>query len=128
MLPRPTGPTGWMIALVFGGLFSIWFAAHRKALAKHPTQAKSGLGWGTRECGTRGWGTLGCGTRGSWGTRGILFALVFVLLIGMVGCGGGSSSTKPPVQTGTPAGTYTIVVSATSGSTTHTQNLTLTVN
>ena len=36
----------------------------------------------------------------------------------LVGCGGGSSSTTPPPVTGTPAGTYTLTVTATSGSTT----------
>ena len=98
--PRLPGPIGWMIALLLGGLLSVRFAAQRRALAKISTHAK---GW--------------------------LLALVFVVLIGMIGCGGGSSSTvKTPVQTGTPIGTYTVVVSATSGSTTHTQNLTLVVN
>jgi hypothetical protein len=91
-----------MIVLLFGGLASAWFARVRKRLMCHPTVAK----------GRRGWGALG----------------MLAVLALMVACGGGSSSTKPPVQTGTPAGTYTIVVSATSGSTTHTQNLTLTVN
>jgi hypothetical protein len=102
VLPRPTSPAGWMIVLLFGGLASAWFARLRKRLMCHPTLAK----------GRRGWGILG----------------MLAVLALMVACGGGSSSTKPPVQTGTPAGTYTIVVSATSGSTTHTQNLTLTVN
>lgn len=49
----------------------------------------------------------------------------------LVGCGGGSSSTTPPPPppaTGTPAGTYTIVVTATSGSATSSANLTLVVN
>jgi len=46
----------------------------------------------------------------------------------LVGCGGGSSSsTPPPAQTGTPAGTYAITVTATSGSTNTTAALTLVV-
>jgi sugar lactone lactonase YvrE len=45
----------------------------------------------------------------------------------LVGCGGGSGSTTPPPATGTPAGTYTVVVTATSGSRTATTNLTLIV-
>jgi hypothetical protein len=57
-----------------------------------------------------------------------LWTLAVVALLLIVGCGGGSKTTPPPVQMGTPAGTYTIVVSAVSGATTHTQNLTLTVN
>ncbi|WP_187143001.1 Ig-like domain repeat protein [Terriglobus albidus] len=40
------------------------------------------------------------------------------------GCGGGSSSSKP----GTPTGTYTVTVSGTSGSTTQTASVALTVN
>ncbi len=45
----------------------------------------------------------------------------------LVGCGGGSSSSTPPPATGTPAGTYTVVVTATSGSQTASTNLTLIV-
>jgi hypothetical protein len=56
-----------------------------------------------------------------------LGSLSVVVLGLLIGCGGGSTPIKSPVQTGTPAGTYTVVVSATSGSTTHTQNLTLVV-
>ncbi len=47
----------------------------------------------------------------------------------LVGCGGGSSTPPPPPPvTGTPAGTYAITVTATSGSTTSTAALTLVVN
>jgi hypothetical protein len=46
----------------------------------------------------------------------------------LVGCGGGSSSTPPPpASTGTPAGSYTLTVTATSGSTTANTTLTLVV-
>ncbi len=54
----------------------------------------------------------------------VLMPIVAATLL--VGCGGGSSSSTPPV-TGTPAGTYTITVTATSGSTTATTPLTLIV-
>jgi hypothetical protein len=46
----------------------------------------------------------------------VLMPIVAATLI--VGCGGGSSSTTPPPVTGTPAGTYMITVTATSGSAT----------
>jgi hypothetical protein len=57
----------------------------------------------------------------------VLMPIVAATLL--VGCGGGSSSTPPPPPpvTGTPAGTYTITVTATSGSTTATTPLTLIV-
>jgi hypothetical protein len=57
----------------------------------------------------------------------VLMPIVAATLL--VGCGGGSSSTPPPPPpvTGTPAGTYPITVTATSGSTTATTQLTLVV-
>ena len=57
----------------------------------------------------------------------VLMPIVAATLL--VGCGGGSSSTPPPPPpvTGTPAGTYMITVTATSGSTTATTQLTLIV-
>jgi len=55
----------------------------------------------------------------------VLMPIVAATLIG--GCGGGSSSTTPPPATGTPAGTSTITVTATSGSQTATTKLTLIV-
>ena len=55
----------------------------------------------------------------------VLMPILAATLIG--GCGGGSSSTPPPPVTGTPAGSYTITVTATSGSTTATTPLTLVV-
>jgi len=54
----------------------------------------------------------------------VLMPLVAATLL--VGCGGGGSSTPPPA-TGTPAGTYTVVVTATSGSQSAKTNLTLIV-
>ena len=46
----------------------------------------------------------------------------------LVGCGGGGSTPPPPPASGTPAGTYTLTVAATSGTTTATTALTLVVN
>lgn len=56
--------------------------------------------------------------------------LGFIALCGMMmaSCGGGGShNAGPPSATGTPAGSYTITVTATSGSTSRTVNYTLTV-
>ncbi len=59
-----------------------------------------------------------------------VFAAPLLLLAAMVlmtGCGGGKGSTPAKPATGTPAGTYTLVVTATSGSTSRSTQLTLTV-
>jgi hypothetical protein len=50
---------------------------------------------------------------------------VLAFAAGLVSCGGGGSSVQH--NPGTPAGTYTITISATSGNTTHTSTITLTV-
>ena len=50
------------------------------------------------------------------------------LILVSIGCGGGGGSSPPPPQIGTPAGTYSVTVTATSGSTVHTTSLTLAVN
>jgi hypothetical protein len=57
----------------------------------------------------------------------LLTCAVFVAALA-VSCGGGSSSSsKPPPDPGTPAGSFSVVVTAT-GVKTHSVNLTLTVN
>jgi len=56
--------------------------------------------------------------------RALSLVPLFVLML--CSCGGGGSSTAPQ-NSGTPAGTYTLAVTATSGNTTQTQNLTLVV-
>jgi uncharacterized repeat protein (TIGR01451 family) len=53
-------------------------------------------------------------------------SVVFVAAIVVTGCGGGGVGGPPP-PTGTPAGTYPITVTATSGSVVHTTTVTLTV-
>jgi hypothetical protein len=63
--------------------------------------------------------------RRAWFPFAALFAL-FVL--GCAGGGSGGGSPTPPPQQGTPAGTYTLQVNATSGGTTRTVSLTLVVN
>jgi len=51
----------------------------------------------------------------------------FALLLTALGCGGGSSSPPPPPNPGTSPGTYTVAVTATSGSIIHNISLTLNV-
>lgn len=80
-------------------------------------------------------GLAGIALVGKRRSRRITFMVVTLLLlasIGMfVGCGGGGGSTATKttqiVDPGTPSGTYTLVVTGTSGSASHTMNLTLTV-
>lgn len=58
----------------------------------------------------------------------LLWALLLVAAAGLVACAGGaSSSTQLNPATGTPAGTYTIRVTATSGGVSHSTTVTLTV-
>jgi len=54
--------------------------------------------------------------------------VLFFFVLQAIGCGGGSSYTPPPPPTGTPANTYIITVTATSGTLTHNTTLTLVVN
>jgi len=57
-----------------------------------------------------------------------LAGLVLFLMLQTISCGGGSSYTPPPPPpAGTPAGNYTVTVTATSGSLTHTATLALVV-
>jgi hypothetical protein len=51
----------------------------------------------------------------------LMFAVVLVSLLPMSSCGGGSggSGGGPRTDPGTPAGTYTLTITATSGTTTH---------
>jgi hypothetical protein len=56
-------------------------------------------------------------------------ALAFLVILPLAGCsGGGTSSAPPPATNSTPKGTYTITVTGTSGSITHTTPLTIVVN
>jgi hypothetical protein len=61
----------------------------------------------------------------------ILLALLIMAAAGLVACGavGTGPSTPPQVNpsTGTPAGTYPIIVTATSGGVSHSASVTLTV-
>jgi peptidoglycan/LPS O-acetylase OafA/YrhL len=56
-------------------------------------------------------------------------AVAIVLLAGMAACGGGGGGgVTPPANPGTPVGTQTVMMTATSGTLTHTTTFTLTVN
>jgi hypothetical protein len=59
-----------------------------------------------------------------------LAGLLLFLMLQTIGCGGGSytSPPPPPPPAGTPAGTYPVTVSATSGTLNHTTTLTVVVN
>jgi subtilase family serine protease len=57
----------------------------------------------------------------------LLGFLTLVAIVAGVACGGGSSGTPQQKSQGTPAGSYTITVTGTSGPTTHTTTVSLTV-
>jgi len=67
----------------------------------------------------------------AWAARPAFAASILLLAMlgaAMSGCsGGGTTFSPPPVNTGTPPGTYTLTVTAASGNLTHTQQLTLAV-
>jgi subtilase family serine protease len=96
------------------------------ALAKASPQVGSGAGWFASGGGAllAGFFVMGAPSRRRrW--SGLLGILLLTLVAAGISCGGGSSShTSNP---GTPAGTYTIAVTATSGSLTHTTNVAITV-
>jgi hypothetical protein len=71
----------------------------------------------------------GAGVSGRRRKVAIVLALLVIIasVIGFVACGGSKSSTSTPVA-GTPAGTYTITVTGTAGTLTHTNTVTLVVN
>jgi hypothetical protein len=58
-----------------------------------------------------------------------LLALLLAITLGLtsVSCGGGTTTPVKQLTGGTPAGTYTITVTATAGSTSHQMTVTLKV-
>lgn len=69
---------------------------------------------------------LGGASRKS-GYRGAALGLIVCACLGIGACGGGGGGSGPPPNLGTPKGTSTITIKATSGSLTHTKTITLTV-
>lgn len=57
----------------------------------------------------------------------VLTLIMVAFLIAAIGCGGSSGGGGGGGGGGTPAGNYTVSVTATSGSTTHTTNIAVTV-
>ena len=67
------------------------------------------------------------GTRRRKGIWQFAAMLLIVLVIGVAGCGGGGHTPVINPTTGTPAGSYTVTATATSGGTSHTGTITLVV-
>ena len=96
---------------------------HRASLGS--TQALSGRLWLTAAFVFAGvFLSTGSGRR-RWGV--MLPFLAFVLLLGGIDCGGGGSGSSGPGDPGTPRGSYTVTVTAASGSNSHTTTFNLTV-
>jgi hypothetical protein len=69
---------------------------------------------------------VGAGVKRRRWLAGTLLGLLAGLILLQAACGNSSSST--PATGGTPAGTYTVKISGSSGTATHTQQVTLVVN
>jgi PKD repeat protein len=69
----------------------------------------------------------GLATTKAWKPAFVAPLVLLATVATMVGCGGKVNTATKPGISGTPAGTYTLVVTATSGSTTRSTQLTLTV-
>lgn len=67
------------------------------------------------------------GRKGRVTRMGGLLMLLFALTVGVTGCGSSSHLNTSPNPNGTPNGTYTYKVTATSGSTSHVETVNLTV-
>ena len=65
--------------------------------------------------------------KGRWGALLSLLALASLLALPSCGGGSGSSSGGPQIDQGTPAGAYSVTVTATSGNLSHTASFTLVV-
>jgi hypothetical protein len=102
-------------------------AAHALSGGAAASNRSPGLGWLGAGSGVALAGILvvGVPSRRKWTT---LFAMVLgAFILTGVGCGGGGSSNSGPSDPGTPAGHYTVVVTAVSGSSQRTVNVAVTV-
>jgi hypothetical protein len=69
--------------------------------------------------------TLAAGTRRL--VPQLLLAMLLVMTAGLAACGGGGGASAQINSNGTPAGTYSILVTASSGTVAHSTTVTLTV-
>ena len=109
-------------------------APHALAGAFTQLRRPAGLGWFTASGGTllAGFFAIGVPSRRKWWTKGwsgLLGLLFLILAAAGISCGGGSSSTSHQLTGGTPAGNYTVTITAagSSGGPSHTTNVTVTV-
>ena len=81
------------------------------------------IGWMAALCGLCALVLMMCTAK----RRRLTFATTVLCVAGFAGCSGGGQAPPPPQQ-GTPAGTYTVAVTATSGTLSHQMTVTLKVN
>jgi hypothetical protein len=98
----PPGPSGWTRFPLPPSLHSLWWIIALMSLPTLPILRKR-----------------------RWRARPAIVALAMVVLFSLA-CGGSGTVIQPPP--GTPAGTYTLTVNATSGDLTHSTTLEITVN
>jgi hypothetical protein len=115
------GPTGMWLPL--GSLASMGLFFAGKQQVRVAGRLLAAWAAGMKQLGQRSWKTIT--------TMALAAPLMIVGLGLMTGCGGGSSQSQPnaptPPYNGTPINTYMITITATSGSITQSQQLTLTV-
>jgi len=97
-------------------------AAHQTATLKHENNFRP---WsGTVALMLAGFFLTGCPRKRQYRNKSHAL-LVFALLLTIMGCGGGGGSRAPRTDPGTPTGSYTVTVTASSGSLSHNVSFTL---